>query len=74
MTKRITLNDISESTNAILRHARNKAVLDSSPYPDAYMIGYFSGFIETFFLDQPDDVRQAYLDQVARQIKTEGEN
>jgi len=72
MTKRIELNDICESTNAILRHARDKAVLDQSAYPDAYIIGYFSGFIETFFLDQPDDVRQAYLDQVARQIKTEG--
>ena len=73
MTKRIELNDICESTNDILRPARNKAVLDQSTYPDAYIIGYFSGFIETFFLNQPDAVRQDYLDQVARQIKTEGE-
>jgi hypothetical protein len=69
MNDRITLNDICESTNAILRHARNKAVQDRSSHPDAYMIGYFSGFIETFFLSQPDDVRQSYLDQVARRIK-----
>jgi hypothetical protein len=73
MTKQITFNDICESTNAILRHARNKAMLGNSSHPDAYIIGYFSGFIETFFLDQPDDVRQDYLDQVARQIKTEDE-
>ncbi len=74
MTTRITLNDICESTNAILRHARNKAVLDHSSHPDAYMIGYFSGFIETFLRSQTQEVRQDYLDQVARQIKTEGEN
>ena len=73
MTKRIELSDICESTNAILRHARNNAILDQSTYPDAYIIGYFSGFIETFFLDQPDSVRQDYLDQVARQIKFDGE-
>lgn len=69
----ITLNDIHESTNTVLRHARSKAILNQSTYPDAFIIGYFSGFIETFFLGQPDSVRQDYLDQVARQIKTEGE-
>jgi hypothetical protein len=73
MTKQVTFNEICESTNAILRHARNKAMLGNSSHPDAYMIGYFSGFIETFFLDQPDDVRQDFLDQVARHIETDGE-
>jgi hypothetical protein len=73
MTVQVTFNDICESTNAILRHARNKAMLGNSSYPDAYIVGYFSGFIETFFLDQPDDVRQAYLDDVARHIETHGE-
>jgi hypothetical protein len=73
MTKQVTFNDICESTNAILRHARNKAMLGNSSHPDAYMIGYFSGFIETFFLNQPDDVRQDFLDDVARHIETESE-
>jgi len=47
--------------------------LGNSSHPDAYMIGYFSGFIETFFLGQADDVRQDFLDQVARHIETDGE-
>ena len=66
MTKQITLNDICESTNDILRHARNKAMLDKVTHPDAYIIGYYSGFIETFLHAQPDAVQRAYVDYVKK--------
>lgn len=71
MTLPITLNDIHESTNTVLRHAKNKAMLDGSPYPESYVIGYVTSFVETFFLRQPQEVRQAYLDHVKRTIETD---
>jgi hypothetical protein len=61
MTKRITLDDICESTNTILRHARVLAANNASHTQDAYVIGYFSGFIETFLHAQPDAVQRAYV-------------
>ena len=64
MTQRITLDDICESTNTILRHARILAANNASHTQDAYVIGYFSGFIETFLHAQPESVQQAYVDHV----------
>ena len=64
MTQRITLDDICESTNTILRHARILAANNASHTQDAYVIGYFSGFIETFLHAQPDAVQKAYVDHV----------
>lgn len=61
MIKRITLDDICESTNDILRHARNQSAWHGSSQPDAFVIGYFSGFIETFLRSQPEAVQQAYI-------------
>jgi len=64
MTKRITLDDICESTNDILRHARILAANNAAHVQDAYVIGYISGFIETFLHSQPDAVQKAYVDHV----------
>jgi len=35
-------------------------------HPDAYIIGYYSGFIETFLHAQPDAVQRAYVDYVKK--------
>lgn len=64
MTKRTTLDDICESTNDILRHARILAANNAPHVQDAYVIGYFCGFIETFLHAQPDAVQKAYVDHV----------